>query len=83
MLERSVKFLCAGGRLGVVVPDGVLNNTGEQSKCPAFRRFLLKNTRILAVVSLPDHAFRKQGAQNKTSLLFCRSTRLRNSECSA
>lgn len=72
VLERSVKFLCPGGRLGVVVPDGVLNNSGEQSKCPAFRRFLLKNTRILAVVSLPDHAFRKQGAQNKTSLLFCR-----------
>ncbi|HEX77108.1 MAG TPA: N-6 DNA methylase [Dehalococcoidia bacterium] len=72
ILERAIKFLAPGGRLGMVVPDGLLNNTGEQSRCPAFRRFLLKYTRVLAVVSLPDHAFRKQGAQNKTSLLFCR-----------
>ena len=71
VLERSIQFLAPGGRLGMVVPDGVLNNGGEQSKCPAFRRFLLKNAKITAVISLPDHAFRKQGAQNKTSLLFC------------
>ena len=55
----------------MVVPDGVLNNPGQQSNCPAFRRFLLKKAKILAVISLPDHAFRKQGAQNKTSILFC------------
>jgi len=30
----------------------------------------LKNANLLAVISLPDHAFRKSGAQNKTSLLF-------------
>jgi len=71
ILERAIKFLAPGGRLGMVVPDGLLNNTGKQSRCPAFRRFLLRYTRVLAVVSLPDHAFRRQGAQNKTSLLFC------------
>lgn len=71
ILERAIKFLAPGGRLGMVVPDGLLNNAGEQSRCPTFRRFLLKYARVLAVVSLPDHAFRKQGAQNKTSLLFC------------
>ena len=27
---------------------------------------------IEAIVSLPDHAFRKSGAQNKTSILFFR-----------
>lgn len=71
ILERSIKWLVPGkGRLGMVIPDGMLNNSGESSRCPAFRRFLFLNTRILAIVSLPDYAFRKSGAQNKTSLLF-------------
>jgi type I restriction enzyme M protein len=73
ILERAIKWLIPGhGRLGMVVPDGLLNNPGEISRCPAFRRFLFRNTQILAIVSLPDYAFRKSGAQNKTSLLFVR-----------
>ena len=70
ILVRSGQFLSPGGRLGMVVPDGVLNNAGEQSRCPWLRRHLLRTGRILAVVSLPDFAFRKAGAQNKTSILF-------------
>ncbi len=70
IIERGLQFLVPGGTLGMVVPDGCLNNTGEGSRCPAFRRFLLANARIEMVVSLPDFAFRKSGAQNKTSLLF-------------
>jgi type I restriction enzyme M protein len=70
IIERALDFLRPGGRFGMVVPDGLLNNAGENSLCPAFRRFILKTCRILAVVSLPDHAFRKSGAQNKTSILF-------------
>ncbi len=70
VLERSIKWLAPGGRLGMVVPDGLLNNPGERSLCPAARRFIFKKCRVLAIVSLPDFAFRKSGAQNKTSLLF-------------
>ena len=73
VIERAIKWLVPGrGRLGMVVPDGVLNNSGEPSRCPALRRFLFCNVQILAIVSLPDHAFRRSGAQNKTSLLFVR-----------
>jgi type I restriction enzyme M protein len=72
IIERALQFLVPGGRLGMVVPDGALNNSGEGSRCPAFRRFLLRNAGIEMVVSLPDYAFRKAGAQNKTSLLFVR-----------
>jgi type I restriction enzyme M protein len=72
ILERSIAFLESDGRLGLVLPDGLLNNQGEQSNCPQLRRFLAKNGRIEAIVSLPDHAFRKAGAQNKTSILFFR-----------
>ncbi len=70
ILERAIDFLAPGGRLGMVVPDGLLNNASEASGCPAARRLILKRTKVLAVVSLPDYAFRKAGAQNKTSLIF-------------
>ena len=73
ILERSIKWLRRGtGRLGMVIPDGMLNNPGAMSRCPAFRRFLFRHAEVLAIVSLPDYAFRKSGAQNKTSLLFLR-----------
>lgn len=72
ILERAVQFLEPGGRLGLVLPDGVLNNQGEQSNCPQVRRFLAKSGILEAIVSLPDYAFRKSGAQNKTSILLHR-----------
>jgi type I restriction enzyme M protein len=72
ILERSIAFLEPGGRLGLVVPDGVLNNQGEKSNCPRVRRFVATHGFIEAIVSLPDYAFRKSGAQNKTSILFFR-----------
>jgi type I restriction enzyme M protein len=72
ILERSIKFLDGGGRLGMVLPDGVLNNQGDRSNCPQVRRMLARHGFIEAIVSLPDYAFRKSGAQNKTSILFFR-----------
>lgn len=68
--ERAIRLLEPGGRLGFVIPDGMLNNQGMQSNCPQVRHLLARSGRILAVVSLPDYAFRKSGAQNKTSILF-------------
>lgn len=70
IVEKSIRMLKKGGLLGLVLPDGVFNNQGEQSNCPQLRNYLVKHGRILAVVSLPDYAFRKSGAQNKTSILF-------------
>jgi type I restriction enzyme M protein len=70
VLERSIDFLEPGGRLGLIVPDGLLNNRGVRSNCPQTRQLMASRGRILAIVSLPDYAFRKSGAQNKTSILF-------------
>lgn len=72
ILERSIQLLQDEGRLGLVLPDGLLNNQGEGSNCPQTRRMLARSGVIEAIVSLPDHAFRKSGAQNKTSVLFFR-----------
>jgi type I restriction enzyme M protein len=72
ILERGIDMLKPGGTLAFVIPDGLLNNQGELSNCPAVRRLLAQNGVIEAVISLPDHAFRKSGAQNKTSILIFR-----------
>ena len=71
ILERSIALLMSGrGRLGLVLPDGLLNNPGGESNCPRTRRLIARTGKLLAIVSLPDYAFRKAGAQNKTSILF-------------
>lgn len=72
ILERAIDLLEPNGRLGLVLPDGLFNNQGELSNCPRTRRFLATNGVIEAIISLPDYAFRKSGAQNKTSILFFR-----------
>lgn len=70
ILEKSINMLKNDGILGMILPDGLFNNQGEQSNCPQVRNFLMKKGKILAVISLPDYAFRRSGAQNKTSILF-------------
>lgn len=70
ILERSIALLEGGGMLGFVLPDGLFNNQGELSNCPRMRRYLASHGYIEAIVSLPDFAFRRSGAQNKTSILF-------------
>jgi type I restriction enzyme M protein len=70
ILERVIDLLQEGGRLGLILPDGLFNNQGENSNCPRVRRYLLRSGFVRAIVSLPDYAFRKAGAQNKTSILF-------------
>jgi type I restriction enzyme M protein len=72
ILERCIQFLEPEGRLALVLPDGLLNNQGMLSNCPQTRMLLASSGRIEAIVSLPDYAFRKAGAQNKTSILFYR-----------
>jgi type I restriction enzyme M protein len=72
VVERAIDLLEPNGRFGLVLPDGLFNNQGDLSNCPQVRSFLAKHGHIEAIVSLPDFAFRKSGAQNKTSILFFR-----------
>jgi type I restriction enzyme M protein len=72
ILERGIDLLKDGGRLSFVIPDGLLNNQGELSNCPQVRNMLARRGVIEAIISLPDYAFRKSGAQNKTSILIFR-----------
>ncbi|PMP84563.1 MAG: hypothetical protein C0174_06980 [Thermodesulfobium narugense] len=64
-LERSLQFIRPGGRMAIVLPQGLLNN----SKAEYIRRFVIDEARILAVVGLHINTF-KPHTGTKTSVLF-------------
>ena len=66
-LERSLQFIRPGGRMAIVLPQGLLNNTNTEY----IRRFVIDETRILAVVGLHGNTF-KPHTGTKTSVLFLR-----------
>ena len=67
-LERSIQLLKPGGRLGIVLPEGILSNRNMRY----VRDWLLKNVQILGVIGLPYETFSPYGANVKTSVLFAK-----------
>lgn len=67
-LERCLQLLRPGGRMGIVLPDGNLNNPSLSW----LRRWAEGKARLLAVVSLPEETFRSADATVKASLVFLR-----------
>ena len=67
-VERCLSLLKPGGRMGIVLPDGNLNNPSLLW----LRRWCEGKARILAVVSLPEETFRSADATVKASLVFFR-----------
>ncbi|ROL55685.1 SAM-dependent methyltransferase [Bacteroidetes/Chlorobi group bacterium Naka2016] len=66
-LERALQFIRPGGRMAIVLPQGLLNNTNAEY----IRRFIIDEARILAVVGLHVNTF-KPHTGTKTSVLFLR-----------
>lgn len=67
-IERALEMLRPGGRMGIVLPDGILANSSLQY----VRDFIEERAQILAIVSLPQGAFTYYGTGVKTSLVFLR-----------
>lgn len=69
-IERCIKWLKPGtGRLGIVLPDGVLGNPAAEY----IRWWIMRETQVLASVDLPVEAFIAEANVNiLTSLLFLR-----------
>ncbi len=67
-LERCIQFLRPGGRLGIVLPDGVLANRNTRY----VRDWLEVQAKVRGIVSLPIETFQPFGAAIKTSILFAR-----------
>jgi type I restriction enzyme M protein len=64
-LERSLQFIRPGGRMAIVLPQGLLNNTNAEY----IRRFVIDEARILAVIGLHGNTF-KPHTGTKTSVLL-------------
>lgn len=67
-IERAIEFLKPGGRMGIVLPDGILTNSTLQY----VRDFIMERAQILGIISLPPGAFTYYGAGVKASLVFLR-----------
>jgi type I restriction enzyme M protein len=65
-IERCLSLLKPGGRLGIVLPEGIFNNPS----LAYVREFCEDRAYIRAVVSLPQDTFVSTGATVKASLLF-------------
>jgi type I restriction enzyme M protein len=65
-VERCLNLLKPGGRMGIVLPDGNLNNPSLSW----LRRYAEGRAKLLAVVSLPEETFRSSDATVKASLMF-------------
>lgn len=65
-IERCLDLLKPGGRLGIVLPEGIFNNPS----LAYVREFSEDRAYIRAVVSLPQETFNSSGASVKASLLF-------------
>jgi len=65
-IEQDKNFLREGGYLAIVIPDGVLTNSSLQYVRDSIEEWF----RIVAVVSLPQDAFKANGAGVKSSVLF-------------
>ncbi len=67
-IERCLNLLKAGGRMGIVLPEGIFNNPNALY----VRQFAEDKAFLQAVISLPPETFVSAGASVKTSLLFLR-----------
>ena len=65
-IERCLRLLKPGGRLGIVLPEGVLNNTNLQSVRELFEGM----AKIVLITSIPQDVFMASGATVKPSLMF-------------
>ena len=66
-IERCIQWLKPGGRLGIVLPDGILGNPGDEY----VRYWILRHCWVLASIDLPVESFIVEANVNiLTSLLF-------------
>ena len=65
-IERCLNLLKPGGRMGIVLPEGVLNGSNLQKA----REFVEGKAKLLLIVSIPQDVFMASGATVKPSLLF-------------
>ncbi|MBR5439301.1 MAG: N-6 DNA methylase [Clostridia bacterium] len=75
-IERCLRLLKPGGRMGIVLPEGVLNNSNLQK----VREYFEGQAKIILICSIPQDVFIKAGATVKPSLVFLKKFTKEESE---
>jgi type I restriction enzyme M protein len=65
-IEKCLKLLGPGGRMAIVLPDGLLQNISNSH----IRFWIRSQAKVLGIVSIPQEAFVPYGTGIKTSLLL-------------
>ena len=60
-IQRAVQWVKPGGRIGIVLPNGILSNPGPTDE--AIRRWILENCWVLASVELPGGDLHPRGGR--------------------
>jgi len=84
-IDRCLQLLRPGGRLMIVLPDGVLCNSGDRyvreyimgKKDEKTGQFVGGKAIVKAVISLPADAFKLSGTGAKTSILYLQKRKAR------
>ena len=66
LLERQIRLLRPGGKLFVVLPEGIFSNKTARR----IREYIFDTCVVKAVIRLPQDAFKMSGGAACTSLLF-------------
>lgn len=67
-IELCVKICKPGGRIAIILPNGYLGN--RSAKYRIVREWILRHTKVAAIVSLPRFTFKSSGADVSASVLY-------------
>ena len=87
-IDRCLQLLKPGGRLFIVLPDGILCNSGDRyvreyimgKKDEQTGQFLGGKAIVKAVISLPSDTFKLSGTGAKTSVLYLKKRKARKDD---
>ncbi len=65
-VEKVIKILKENGRAAIVLPDGDFENPSQKY----FRKYIINNVKIDAIISLPDGTFTPYGTGIKSSIII-------------
>jgi len=65
-VERCINLLKDEGKIGILIPDGLINNKTTRR----VREFIMDNLEVDAIISLPDKTFKSANANAVTSVIF-------------
>lgn len=67
-IELCVKICKPGGRIAIILPNGYLGN--RSAKYRVVREWILRHTKVAAIISLPRFTFKSSGADVSASVLY-------------